>query len=417
MPHNSPDPASNTTPAIFFDDARGLLAPLRDLRPIFDCRLGPLTILERLTRSLGLDPVALFVGPELAAITRESSDLPVNTVPDLPGTANVLLINGRCPLPLDVLESLEPGQAAVEAGSGDLIAAHTTPAGARAILTGGDAPDLDTIKVGDDVLLARPWHARTFRDHCIDTDLRLLLSEPAGPLPEGCCILGDAPLHVAKDATVLPACVLDCEHGPIVIADGATVRPRATIIGPAYIGPGSTVLDGALIKAHTSVGPVCKVAGEIGGTVIQGHSNKGHDGHLGDSWLGEWVNLGAGTTNSNLLNTYGEVTSVAAPGSPRERTGETFLGCVLGDHTKTAISTRIMTGAVVHTGTMWAATAPIAGCVDRFTWATDAGIKPYRLDRFTQAMTAAMARRKIEPSQSYLDRLREVAGARHHPEG
>jgi UDP-N-acetylglucosamine diphosphorylase/glucosamine-1-phosphate N-acetyltransferase len=413
-----PDPVTaegpsptDRTPAIVFDDGRGLLDPLRDLRPIFDARLGALTTLERLTRALRLDPVACFVGPELAAIAAERHALPINTVPDLPADASVLVVNGRCPLPLDVLASLEPGQAAVEKGTGDLVAAMTTPDGARAILTGGDAPALETVEIDDYVLLARPWHARTFRDPCIDLDLTLLLADPAGELPDGCCILGDAPIRVDPSANVLPACVLDATNGPIVIDAGATVRPRATIIGPAYIGANSTVLDGALIKPNTAIGPVCKAAGEIGGTVIQGHSNKGHDGHLGDSWLGEWVNLGAGTTNSNLLNTYAEVTAVAHPHAHRERTGETFLGCVLGDHVKTAIGTRIMTGAVVHTGTMWAATVPISGCVGRFTWATDAGLKPYRIDRFMRAMDAAMSRRGIGASEAYRARLAELAEA------
>ena len=93
----------------------------------------------------------------------------------------------------------------------------------------------------------------------------------------------------------------------IVIADHAVIRPGATIIGPAYIGEHATVLERALIKAHTAVGPWCKVSGEVGGSIFQAYSNKGHEGHLGDSYVGEWVNLGAATTNSNLLNTYSEV--------------------------------------------------------------------------------------------------------------
>ncbi|USO00033.1 MAG: hypothetical protein H6810_05060 [Phycisphaeraceae bacterium] len=396
----------DTTPAIFFDDGRGSLAPLRDLRPIFDVRTGALTILDRLTRALSLEPIALFVQPALADLAAERHDQPINALPQVEGP--VLLINGRCPLPLDVIAALEPGRAAVETASGDLIAAYADVETIRALLEGG-APDLDTIDVHDRVLMTRPWHTRTFRDPSLDLDLGLLLAELRGPEPEGCCLIGDQPLHVAPGVTIHPASVFDTKAGPIVIAPGATVRPRATIIGPAYIGPGSTVLDAALIKPHTAIGPVCKVAGEVGGTVIQGYSNKAHDGHLGDSWLGEWVNLGAATVNSNLLNTYGEVTAVAEPGAPRERTGETFFGCVLADHTKTAIGTRIMTGSIVHTGAMWAATAPISGCVDRFTWATDAGVRRYKLNKFVDVMRAAMARRTVEPSEAYTRRIAQLA--------
>lgn len=394
------------TPAVFFDDGRGLLDPFRDLRPIFDTRTGALTIIDRLSRSLGLEPVALFARPEHAAITAEAHALPVNTLPQGPGS--VLLVNGRCPLPLDVLENLAPGRAVVEAASGDLVAAMTDRDTARAILSGA-APPLDTLAVEGRVLMTRPWHARTFRDASIAIDLAILGSGPNTGDPDGCCLIGDGPLRVAPGAAVHPACVLDTSKGPIVIDEGAVVRPRATIIGPASIGPGSTIVDGALIKANTAIGPVCKVAGEVGGTVFQGYSNKAHEGHLGDAWIGEWVNLGAGTTNSNLLNTYGEVTAVPRPGEPRERTGETFLGCVLGDHVKTAICTRIMTGAIVHTGAMWAASAPVAGCVGRFEWVTDAGVRHYRIDKFLEVMHAAMARRNVRPSPAQIEQLTRLA--------
>lgn len=392
---------TDPSPAIFFDDGMGLLAPVRDLRPVFDVRTGALTTRERLCAALNLHPAALFVRPPHAPMLGD--EIPVNEIPDLDGP--VLVINGRCPLPLDTIAALGIGQAAIESGSGDLVAARVTPDQARALLS-GSPPDLETVSIEDRVLISRPWHVRSSRDACLDIDLQLAARTlPASPQPDGCCHIGDHPLLIDPAATILPASVFDTTGGPIAIHAGATVRPAATIIGPVSIGQGSTVLDRALIRAHTAVGPVCKVAGEIGGTIFQGYANKGHDGYLGDSWVGEWVNLGAGTTGSNLLNTYGEITSVAEPGAPRERTGETFFGCVLGDHTKTAIGTRIMTGSIVNTGTMYAATAPISGCVERFSWVTDAGIKRYRADRFIDVMRTAMGRRKIEPSGAYCSRV------------
>jgi UDP-N-acetylglucosamine diphosphorylase/glucosamine-1-phosphate N-acetyltransferase len=227
-------------------------------------------------------------------------------------------------------------------------------------------------------------------------------------LPAGIAHFGDRGLHIAATARVYPTVVLDCEHGPVVIEEHAVVRPGAVICGPAYVGPHSTVLDCAVIRGNTAIGPHCKVAGEVSGTVFQGYANKAHDGFLGDSWVGEWVNLGAGTTNSNLLNTYSEIICRATPEGPNERTGETFLGAVVGDHVKTAICTRIMTGAILHTGSMFATTAPISGTVARFTWATDAGSRAYRFDKFLDVARAAMARRKVEPSAAYIERLRAL---------
>ena len=107
--------------------------------------------------------------------------------------------------------------------------------------------------------------------------------------------------------------VLDAERGPIRIDRGAVIRPGAVICGPCSIGREAVVVDRALIKPDTVIGPVCKVGGEVGGTIFQGYSNKSHEGHLGDSWEGKWVNFGAGTSNSNLLNTYGEVTMQLEP--------------------------------------------------------------------------------------------------------
>jgi len=202
--------------------------------------------------------------------------------------------------------------------------------------------------------------------------------------------------------------MLDASNGPIIIDEGATVRLGAVIIGPAYIGPYSTILDQALIKANTAIGPSCKVAGELGGTIIQGHTNKAHDGHIGDSWIGEWVNLGAGTTNSNLLNTYGEVTATA--GGHRHRTGLTFLGTIAGDHTKTAICTRLMTGTIIGTGAMIASSAPPPSEVMPFAWLTDAGTRTYRTQKFIDVMNTVMARRHVSPSDAYAARIRELAG-------
>ncbi|CAN0594021.1 unnamed protein product, partial [Laminaria digitata] len=183
--------------------------------------------------------------------------------------------------------------------------------------------------------------------------------------------------------------------------ENATIHPGAIITGPAYIGPGSSVLEQANIKPNTAVGPVCKVAGEVGGSVFQGYANKGHAGHLGDSWVGEWANLGADTTNSNLLNTYGEITARPTPGGSMEKTGETFLGVTMGDHAKTAIGTRIMTGAIVGTGTMFAASTALSGTTEPFSWHTDAGVKHYRLGKFVEVSLTVMGRRGIKQSQGY----------------
>ena len=148
----------------------------------------------------------------------------------------------------------------------------------------------------------------------------------------------------------------------------------------------------------------------MGGTIFQGWANKSHEGHLGDSWVGEWANLGAGTTNSNLLNTYGEVMARAGAGSPTERTGLTFFGSVIGDHVKTAICTRLMTGVTIGTGTMVASSAYVSGAVGAMRWVTDGGEKAYRFEKFMEVARAMMARRKTAPGKAYAEALRALCG-------
>lgn len=394
--------------AVIFDDGKAPLAPLRDLRPLDTLRCGGLTTAERWARTLGLAWSAVLVPSELADIARDGSAAPVNAAEHGQGT--FLIVNARAPIVPAEASGLAPGTALVEARSGELVAARADAALLPAIVR-GDLGGLATIDLDGPWLLHRPWDTITFRNRAVAADLALLAAEAPGFAggPGGVLCIGPEPPRVHGSARVYPGAVLNTEGGPIVIRAGATVRPGAIVNGPVIIGTGATVLEHAVIKDHTAIGPVCKVAGEVSGAIMQGYSNKSHDGFLGDSWLGEWVNLGAGTTVSNLLNTYGEITAVAEPGGSRERTGHTFFGCVLGDHVKTAIGTRIMTGSVVHTGAMWADPAPLIGCIPRFAWATGAGHQRFRMDRFEHVMRTAMARRKHEPSGAYLERLRSLA--------
>jgi UDP-N-acetylglucosamine diphosphorylase / glucose-1-phosphate thymidylyltransferase / UDP-N-acetylgalactosamine diphosphorylase / glucosamine-1-phosphate N-acetyltransferase / galactosamine-1-phosphate N-acetyltransferase len=428
-------------PIVLWDDGLESLSPLNDLRASFDVRTGALTLAERVGLVFGARPAGLIVPEVLAGITRERwTGVPVNQqlrVDDLP--AEVLLINGRAG-PLDrqaVVECVHHRGAMYDAAD-ELVAGMVSKAvllqlasetrSRRAASAPGPSALGGLMTAGrmmSRAVLTRPWHVRTLRDACITQDLDLLLqrsrSRPARTTSlDNVTIIGQQTLTVAQSAKLSPGVVLDVERGPIVIDEHAVIRPAVIIVGPAYIGPHSHALDRAFIKAYTAIGPYCKFAGEVGGTVVQGYSNKAHDGHLGDAWLGEWVNLGAGTTNSNLLNTYGEVIArrlgtAGEPSPSNERTGETFFGCVLGDHVKVAINTRIMTGAIVGMGTMFAATAALAGTVGPMQWITDGEQlkptpKPYRFDKFLEVARAAMSRRSITPSDAYVEAMRSMAG-------
>jgi len=366
---------------ILFDDGAGELAPLTDLRPVFDVRTGAWTALERWAE-IGLSPAGVRVPDSMAVLAKAlHPKLGVNQSIATGST----LVNGRWPLAaqdVETIAALKPGYALVRGST--LLAARV------------DEPTDEPIKVDayestehDADLLDRCWHVRSYRDACLAYDLGQMAPSKGVVVQEG--------------ARVAESAVLDASNGAIVVAKDARVGHHAVVLGPAYIGPGSTVVEHATIRPNTAIGPVCKIGGEVSGTILQGYSNKAHDGFLGDSYVGMWVNLGAGTTNSNLLNTYGQVVV------DRQRTGETFLGCILGDHVRTAICTRIMTGAVVGTGTMWAASSAISGRVEPMRWMTDAGERTYRREKFLEVAKAAMARRGIVPSEAEVARFAELS--------
>jgi len=396
---------ADQTKAILFDDGKGVLSPLNDLRPTFAIRTGAMTISERLTQAFDLEPIGVVVPQPMVELTSELTTLPVNTPPE-EGDDEVLLINARCPLPVRAIGEIQVGQAIVEESTQDMIAVRLTQSGVRDLLS-GNQPELTPIAIEGKHLISRPWDWRYFRDASLEFDLQVIgqnmLKVEAEPI--GVTLIGTEGIAISREAIVMPGVILNATAGPIVIEENATIRPGAIITGPAYIGPGTTVLEQANIKPNTAIGPVCKVAGEIGGTIMQGYANKAHAGHLGDSWIGEWSNLGADTTNSNLLNTYGEVTARPTAGGSMEKTGATFLGVTMGDHTKTAIGTRIMTGAIVGTGTMFAASTALSGTTEPFSWHTDAGVKHFRLGKFVDVSLTAMGRRGIKQSQAYSRRL------------
>ncbi len=388
-------------PGLFlFDDRLSSLSPLADLRPAWGVRTGALTTLERVEAKLGWPVDGLCCHGDVVAIARAHDP----RVLDSSHAPAGLYLNARCVMPPANVLSLSPGQALADA-TGDIVAANVDERDARRLLA-GDAAGL-AVASTDAPTLRRPWHVRTHRDACLAWDLAWLAGRvpaPAAP-PAGCIAPGTHRLHAAVTARLCPGAIFDLESGPIVIDDRAVIRPGAQLIGPCYVGRDSIILERATIRPGTAVGPVCKVNGEVGGTIFQGFSNKAHDGYLGDSYLGEWVNLGAGTTTSNLLNTYGEIIAKASPSLGNERTGLQYLGSIIGDHVKTAICTRLMTGTVVHTGAMIATTAAASGCVPAFAWCTDAGTRSFRLDKFVDIMRTAMGRRKVEPGDAYLARI------------
>ncbi len=257
-------------------------------------------------------------------------------------------------------------------------------------LTAGLYPDWPTVPVAGR-LLRSPWELMDANEDRIRADAaRFAETDP----PASVHRLGSGRIALGEGAVVEPGVVLDATAGPIVLEADVHVRAHSRVAGPFYAGAGTTVLGGSV--SASSLGPCCKVRGEVESTVVLGFANKAHDGFLGRSIVGRWANLGAMTTNSDLKNSYGLVRARV-----RDRVVDTGLlkaGCLLGDHVRTAIGTLLNTGSVVEAGSCLFGGGLAPKYVPPFSWGAGSGAAEHDVERFLATAERAMARRGVELS-------------------
>lgn len=217
-----------------------------------------------------------------------------------------------------------------------------------------------------------------------------------GKVCAGVHIIGKKNVFIDSGSVIKPGVVLDAEHGPIYIGKNVRIFPNAVIVGPAAIEDGSVIKAGAQIYENTTIGPVCKVGGEVEGSILQSYSNKQHAGFLGHSYLGSWVNLGADTNNSDLKNNYGTVKVVV--NERQVDTGLQFVGVTIGDHSKSGINTMFNTGTVVGVCSNVFGSGFPSKYIPSFAWCGATETTTYELDKAIAVAKAVMARRKMEMS-------------------
>jgi UDP-N-acetylglucosamine diphosphorylase/glucosamine-1-phosphate N-acetyltransferase len=330
-----------------FEDRAENFDPLTLTRPVFDLYCGMTTLADKLCRSFA-GPVGMIVRPSLAAWCRERwPGRPVNDA-DWLRSGPTLLINGRWLAPQPFTPPAGPCLGTVE---GQVAYAMLPRPELERLTLEQVGPQLAALlselpsRAAEGTLIDHPWDLVEHNAVQIAHDFTALrlADRPSAKAP--LAAVGSAHrLWIDPSARVEPMVMADTTHGPIIIDRGAVVHAFSRLEGPCYIGPMTQVL-GAKIRGGTTLGPHCRVGGEIEASIVHGHSNKYHDGFLGHSYVGEWVNLGAGTHNSDLRNDYGEVT-VTVGGLP-VRTGLSKVGCFIGDHTKTGLGTLLNTGSSI----------------------------------------------------------------------
>lgn len=336
----------------FFEDRTALqFGPLTQLRPVFELLCGHYTVRERTLSGIPCDAWGACLRPELAEAYCEAhpeahinNDVWMNSGP-------LTLINGRWLFqPREIPDVLPPGTAG---WIGDTLVFLTLD-GERPIHPDQirDPAELASLAynlrhvAAPGTLTEYPWDliARNPEMLCRDFESREH-SDGCHTLPQHVAVVGDSGrLFVHRTAKLDPYVVIDVTQGPVWIDAGARIQAFTRIEGPSYIGR-ETQLFRANVREGCSFGPVCRIGGEIEESIILGHSNKYHDGFLGHSYVAEWVNLGALTTNSDLKNDYTDV-SVPLCGEKIE-TGSKKVGCFIGDHTKTALASLFNTGTSV----------------------------------------------------------------------
>jgi len=265
---------------------------------------------------------------------------------------------------------------------------------------------------GKELLLVKhSWDIFRLNHKAITLDFELLTTHRnSQPIPEHVTVFGSHPIFIEDDAK-LYNCTLNATDGPIYIGKDAEVMELSTIRGPFAICEHGVVKMSAKIYTGTTIGPYSKVGGEVSNSVIQGFSNKGHDGFLGNSVIGEWCNLGADTNTSNLKNNYAPVKLWDYNRGRFSNTGLQFCGLMMGDHSKCAINTMFNTGTVVGVSANIFGEGFPRNFVPSFSWGGKSGFMTYKLDKVYEVADVVMQRRQKtldDTEKSILEHVFEI---------
>jgi len=232
----------------------------------------------------------------------------------------------------------------------------------------------------------------------IDFDLFSKQSLLEGDISSFTTLINDQQMYIDQLSTVREYVSLDASDGPIVIMDGVTIQPFVRIKGPCYIGAHSTIHSHADIS-DSYIGHDCKIGGEVKRCLIQSFTNKGHHGFIGDSMIGEWVNLGAGTTVSNLKLSYGAISSHDNRTQRKQNSERQFLGAIFGDYIRTGIQSLFECGSVISSGCSLHGADAHATFIPPFTWGASNAYSHQDIPAFTESLRRMMARRNISMSE------------------
>lgn len=386
---------------MFDDEGADGWAPFALTRPCGELRFGRWTLRERLERVAAARVTGHLTRPWLRRYVEAGA--PASLDPGrLPVAATYW--NARAVPALDAVWSRTPANLWVAGRlAGIRLASGARPPRPGWFAAARPEPDLPDQTVPGD-WLHEPWDLVSAGPARLAADLAVTAGDDEREPPSDCWRVGGDPIRVAADARVEPGVLFDVREGPIELGAGTEVRSGTRLAGPLYAGPNSRLLGGAISRFAS--GPHAVVRGEIDSVTVLGHANKAHEGYLGHAYVGRWVNLGAMTTNSDLKHTYGPI-RVGPPGA-RADTGLAKFGCLVGDHAKTGIGTRLDAGTVVGAGASLFGAGPLPKWVEPFSWGAGGGPERCRREAFLRTAGRVVARRGVEPDKPFRDWLGDV---------
>ena len=390
---------------IFEDDRYRKFFPLAHFRPVYDLKCGMATFSEKILRSFDHPTVILHSRDYLTGVLKER--YPNWSVNEIPSDAKtVLFINGRLLLDKNAARRFEfTGKDVVYTKSNTVVAAWLSSNNLSAIsksfstkpLALEDLANIERQELPDVKLIEFPWDLVTNNSAQLTEDFKIVTGGTPridGKVYDGVHLMNKSQIHISEGAKIKPGVVLDAEEGPIYIGKNVKVMPNAVIQGPAFIGDNSLIKVGAKVYENTTIGETCKVGGEVEESIIHAYSNKQHEGFIGHAYLGEWVNIGADSNNSDLKNDYGTVK--VYNDDELVDTGSQFVGLTMGDHSKCGINSMFNTGTVVGACcNVYGAGLP-PKYVPSFSWGgASEGFETYKLGKAIEVARRVMARRKM----------------------
>ena len=368
---------------ILFDgNVRNSLLPFTYTRPVADIRIGILTIREKWEKYLGLTTTT---------ITEEYLE---DKYPMVEMEENIMINASFLPTKelIDNIKSLSKNQAIFK---GEQVIAFFTSETQEEVTF----DSYEQIEFNEDIIQVKnTWDIFSLNDKAIQTDFDLLTEDRTSqPIPEGVQVINKENIFIEEGAIVLLSS-LNASNGPIYIGKDAEIMEGCSVRGPFAMCEHSVLKMGTKIYGATTLGPYCKVGGEVNNSVLFGYSSKGHEGFLGNSVLGEWCNVGADTNTSNLKNNYAEVKLWNYETGRFSKTGLQFCGLMMGDHSKCGINTMFNTGTVVGVSANIFGSGFPRNFVPSFSWGGASGFTVYQINKVFEVAEVVMKRRGLELS-------------------